>query len=258
MKLFIHYIFLNCKRQMAYKFNFFANLILVLVFYFFQLIFIEQLLSFKGDFSDTIPEYLILIFFVFSILSLSIDIFSSSIYFFFKTLAKGGIEPFLTKPVSIYQTIIFKHIKPFNIILILVIVLFIFYTSEIFSIKISTFLWFKFGVALFCSFILNILFIFTLNLLTFTSQRFLPIDYIHSEIFSLSIVPISLYPKSIINWIVIMLPIGLSSSLPVAILNENNNMNTLLIIYILITIVMFLFSKYLLKKALKKFNGLGG
>ena len=218
--------------------------------------FLEQLLSFKADFSTKIPEYLILIFFVFSILSLSINIFSSSIYSFFKTVSKGNIEPLLVKPTSIYETIFLKHTKPLNIVLIILISTFIFYTTKIFSIDVELMVWTKFALAIFCSFILNILFIFILNLLTFVTGRFLPIDYIHEEVYSLSIVPISLYPKGVLKYLIMILPIGISASFPVFILEKDNNF--LLTLFISITLISLLITIYLFKKAFKNFNGLGG
>ena len=248
MKFAVNCFILNIKRQLVYKVNFIGNSLLTLVFYLFQFIFLGQLLQFKPDFANSDPEYLLFIFFVFSIMSLMIGIFSSSIYRFFKTVAEGGIEPFLIKPVPLYALILLRWMKPINIVLIAIITLFIFLTTEIFSFEASVIQWVEFLLALLSCFILNLLFIFGLNLFTIMTQRFLPIDYIHEEIFNLSIIPLSLFPSQVINWLTVALPIALSASLPVAILYNEQSGTTLLVLLLLSTSIAFIIVIYAFKK----------
>ena len=84
----------------------------------------------------------------------------------------------------------------------------------------------------------------------------MPVDYFHEMIFELSFIPISIYPSSIVKWMLFIVPVAFSASLPVSLLLNKNEWS---ITYLIAsTALTFLLAVLTYKKTFNQFNGLGG
>lgn len=84
----------------------------------------------------------------------------------------------------------------------------------------------------------------------------MPVDYFHEMIFELSFIPISIYPSSIVKWMLFIVPVAFSASLPVSLLLNKNEWS---IIYLIAsTALTFLLAVFTYNKTFNQFNGLGG
>lgn len=84
----------------------------------------------------------------------------------------------------------------------------------------------------------------------------MPVDYFHEMIFELSFIPISIYPSSIVKWMLFIVPVAFSASLPISLLLNKNEWS---IIYLIAsTALTFLLAVFTYNKTFNQFNGLGG
>lgn len=256
MGLILYYFWTNVIRQLSYRINFFGNLVLTIVFYSLQFVFIDTLLDFDSSLGGNGKEAVYLIFIVFSILFLLVGIISSSIDKFFDIVYNGGIDPFLTKPISPTKLIFFGWSSPFNFLILLLISPIILSSIEFRNLPNDPIKWIAFIVSLICVIICNISMIFGLNLITLLVQRKIPVDYIHERIFDLSIVPLNIFNINVIRWLVLILPVAISSSLPVSILFGHSFWMLPSLIFSTILILSIVIIAY--SRIFKSYNGIGG
>lgn len=256
MKEFTFYFKNNFLRKFTYQASFWGYICLTCLFYFFQFQFIERIFDLKNDFGGLGSSGLYLIYFNFVILYLGIEFFSSSIHRFFEIVYMGGIEPFLTKPISSYKLILFGWCNPMSLILALIIGSFMLFGTNYLKISVPFFNWLGYLISMLCVFICNICTILGLNLFTFVIQRKLPVDYIHDRIFDLSIVPMNLFPGQILKFLVIGMPIAVSASLPASILLKSDFWTLPYLLFGTIAIVLAVIIGY--SKLINKFDGIGG
>ncbi|PIT68293.1 ABC-2 family transporter protein [Bartonella tribocorum] len=256
MKIILHFISLNIGRQIVYGKNLIGEFILSLCYYFIQFIFIDRISSFSGRIGNYSRDEIHLIFVVFVLLGIFLNIFTHSIETFFEKVADGKIEPYLIKPVSIWVLMLFGWCKPLNLIK-----LFILYISAYLFVSLPDMSdlklrWISFIVAIFCVFIVNICFFMMFNFVTFVTSRKMPVEYFHEMIYELSFIPIGIYPSNIVKWLLFMLPMAFSASLPVSLLLGKGEWN---IGYFLLSAFLFIAMTFIsYKKTIRQFNGLGG
>lgn len=246
----------NFLRQAQYRVSFFGYLLITCVLYSAQFIFFRRLFDFNKDLGDYSVSDISLMLFTFISVNLIVEFFSGSIESFFNKVYHGGIEPYLTKPISLVQLILFGWCFPLNFFVLAGLQLLV-----IFGVFKLEFNWnllsiLAYATSVVFSVMLNICFILLLNLLTFVVQRKLPVDYIHSKIFELSMVPTSLYPRRVFAAILLFVPSALSASVPVQILVQGNY--SLLAVQAAVLISFLLITKLSLRKALMLFEGVGG
>ena len=256
MKILFFYLITNMKRQCAYTTNLIGEFILSLSYIIIQFIFIDQITSYSGGLGGYRKEEVNLIFTVFVLLGLMLRIFTNSIESFFEKVAEGGIEVYFTKPISIWIVILVGWCKPLNIFNFLITLGFALYFVSLPELINKNLNWFQFFLSIFCVFLINISFFMVFNFFTFLTSRKLPVDYFHEMVFELSFIPISIYPSSIVKWMLFIVPVAFSSSLPVSLLlNKNEWSITYLIVSTVLTLLLTLLTH---KKTFIKFNGLGG
>ncbi|MFC3396256.1 ABC-2 family transporter protein [Brenneria rubrifaciens] len=256
MNILIYYFRMNVKRQCAYTTNLLGEFILSLSYYFIQFVFIDQISSFSGGLGVYNKEEVNLIFTVFILLGLLLSIFTNSIETFFENVAEGRIEVYLTKPVSVWVMVLVGWCKPLNILNFLITLLFAYSFVTLPNLLNPTLSWGYFFISLLCVFLINLFFFMIFNFFTFITSRKMPVDYFHEMIFELSFIPIAIYPTSIVKWMLFIIPVAFSASLPVSLLLNKNEWN---IKYLLLsTVIMFTVMLFTYKTTVKKFNGLGG
>lgn len=256
MKEIKFYFKSNFLRQFTYRTSFWGYICLTCLFYFFQFQFIDRIFDLKDKFAGLENFDLYLIYFNFVTLSLCIEFFSNSINRFFEIVYMGGIEPFLTKPISSHKLILFGWCNPISPVLAVIIGSFMLLGTKYLQISAPFLNWLGYLISMVCVFICNICTILGLNLFTFVIQRKLPVDYIHERIFDLSIVPINLFPGQILKFLTIGVPIAISASLPAAILLKAEFW---ILVYLLIgtlAIVVAVVIGY--SRFINKFDGIGG
>ncbi len=185
-----------------------------------------------------------------------VNIFTHSIETFFEKVADGKIEPYLIKPVSIWLLMLFGWCKPLNLIK-----LFVLYVSAYLFVSLPDMSdlklrWISFIVAIFCVFIVNICFFMMFNFVTFVTSRKMPVEYFHEMIYELSFVPIGIYPLNLVKWLLFMLPMAFSASLPVSLLLGKGEWNIGYLLLSAFLSIAMTFISY--KKTIRQFNGLGG
>ncbi|WP_345115820.1 ABC-2 family transporter protein [Bartonella jaculi] len=256
VKISIHFIGMNIRRQIVYGKNFIGEFLLSLCYYFIQFIFIDKISSFSGQIGSYSRDEIHLVFVVFVLLRTFLSVFTSSIGIFFEKVVSGQIESYLTKPVSIWVLMLIGWCKPLRLINFFVLCMSAYFfvsLPDMTSIKIG---WFAFIVAIVCVFIVNICFCMTFNFITFVTNRKMPVEYFHTMVYELSFIPIAIYPSSIVKWLLFLLPMAFSASLPVSLLLGKNEWN---IGYLLLSAFLFITITFMVyKKTISKFNGLGG
>lgn len=256
MNILNFYIIANIKRQCAYKTNLIGEFILSTSYILIQFIFIDQITSYSEGLGNYSKEEVNLIFTVFILLGLMLSIFTNSIESFFEKVSEGGIEVYFTKPISIWTVVLIGRCKPLNILNILFTLCFSLYFVSLPDLLNQNLNWFYFTLSIFCVFLINIFFFMIFNFFTFLTSRKMPVDYFHEMIFELSFIPISIYPSSIVKWMLFIVPVAFSASLPVSLLLNKNEWN---ITYLIAsTFLIFLLMLFTYKKTFNQFNGLGG
>lgn len=227
-----------------------------LAYYFVQLIFIDQLSSLSDGLGRYSKEEVHLIFIIFVLLSILLSIFTYSIEIFLSKVASGNIEVHLTKPISEWCITLIGWCNPLNFIKFVMILTFALLFVSFPDISNRTCHWLLFTVVLGCIITINLCFFITFNCITFITGRKMPVEYIHEMIYGLSFIPIALYPTRFVKWLLFMLPMAFSASLPVSFLLGTNEwkidyflLSTALIVAV--TLVAF-------RKTRAMFNGSGG
>ncbi|WP_350238057.1 ABC-2 family transporter protein [Pectobacterium colocasium] len=256
MKTISYYITMNIRRQCVYGKNLAGEFILSLCYYLIQFIFIDQVSSFSNGLGDYSREEIHLIFVVFVLLGLLLSIFTNSIEIFFDKVADGKIEVYLTKPISIWLIMLFGWCKPLNIINFIVLCVCAYFFVDFPNKSYNEMDWFSFTISLCCIIIINICFFMIFNFMTFITNRKMPVEYFHEMIYELSFIPISLYPSAIAKWLLFILPMAFSASLPISLLLEKNEW---MIENLLFSTLFFIILTYVTYRGtITKFNGLGG
>ncbi|WP_370931101.1 ABC-2 family transporter protein [Bartonella sp. DGB1] len=256
MRISFYYILLNIKRQCAYKKNLLGTFILSMSCYLIQFIYIDQVSSYVEKLGSYSKDEIHLIFVIFILLSLFLSIFTTSIEMFFEKVAQGKIEPYLTKPVPSLLLMLFGWCKPLNLINFCILALFAYYYIELPPLSGNYVNYLEFIIALICILIINICFFLLLNFLTFITSRKMPVAYLHATIYELSFLPITIYPTEIIKWLLFLLPMIFSASLPASFLLNKNEWS--IEILIASTSIIFFLTNITYQKSISKFNSFGG
>ncbi|WP_144754617.1 ABC-2 family transporter protein [Bartonella saheliensis] len=256
VKTILYFISMNVRRQTVYSKNFIGEFILSLCYYFIQFIFIDKISRFSGSIGNYSRDEIHLIFVVFILLGIFLNIFTSSIETFFEKVAEGKIEVYLTKPVSVWLLMLFGWCKPLYLIKLFIVAVSAYscvLLPDMSEIKLK---WFPFIVAITCVFIVNLCFFMIFNFITFITNRKMPVAYFHAMLYQLSFIPLSIYPSNLAKWLLFLLPIAFSASLPVSLLLGKNEWHIGSLLFSTVFIISITFIVY--KKTMRKFNGLGG
>ncbi|QEE12368.1 ABC transporter permease [Bartonella krasnovii] len=256
MKIILYFIGMNMRRQLVYGKNFIGEFILSLCYYFIQFTFIDRISCFSGNIGSYSRDEIHFIFVVFILLGIFLNIFTSSIETFFEKVAEGKIEGYLTKPVSIWLLILLGWCRPLYLIKFSIVGVSAYSFVSLPDMSEIKLKWFSFIIAIGCAFIVNMCFFMMFNFITFMTNRKMPVAYFHAMLYQLSFIPIAIYPLNLVKWLLFLLPLAFSASLPVSFLFGKNEWN---IGYLLLSTFLSIAMTFMVyKKTMRKFNGLGG
>ncbi|WP_208436180.1 ABC-2 family transporter protein [Bartonella phoceensis] len=247
---------MNVRQQIIYSKNFTGEFILSLCYYFIQFTFIDKISSFSGSIGNYSRDEIHLIFVVFILLEIFLNIFTNSVETFFEKVAEGKIEAYLTKPVSVWLLILFGWCKPLYLVKLFIVCVIAFLFVSLPDMSEMKLRWFSFIVAIVCVLIVNLCFFMMFNFVTFITSRKMPVAYFHAMVYQLSFTPIAIYPSSVVKWLLFFLPMAFSASLPVSLLLGKNEWHIEYLFLSAILSIATTFTVY--KKTIGKFNGLGG
>ncbi|RDB35393.1 ABC-2 family transporter protein [Spirobacillus cienkowskii] len=243
LKIIKQTIICNFKKEFTYKIDFFCDIACNILFYSFQLIIFSTVFSYVNKVEEWSYQSFYLGFLFYIFIYFSIEAFTSSISNFFELLFEGKIAPLLCAPVSLLYLIFFRFFSPNKIIvssLFFMYLLYYLFSNNIINIFNELFLLF---LVLFVIILINLIYIFILNFLVLLSERQIPVEYIHGELFGLSLIPPTIYSSKIFYSLLAGFPIILSSSIPVFIFEHKKfyylyYLFPIAIIFVLLTIIM--------------------
>ncbi|WP_208441721.1 ABC-2 family transporter protein [Bartonella raoultii] len=256
VKIILPFIRMNMRRQLVYGKNFIGEFILSLCYYFIQFIFIDKISRFSGSIGNYSRDEIHLIFVVFILLGIFLNIFTSSLETFFEKVAEGKIEGYLTRPVSVWLLMLFGWCKPLYLIKLFIVGMIAYSFVSLPDMSEIKLRWLTFMVSIICVFIINVCFFMMFNFITFITNRKMPVAYFHAMLYQLSFIPLAIYPSNLAKGLLFLLPMVFSASLPVSLLLGKNEWP---IAYLLLSAVFTMgITLIVYKKTIRQFNGLGG
>src|SRR4051794_19777424 len=110
--------------QLAHRGNFLGYLFLLLAAYGMRLAYIDGVFHYTGEVGGWGRSEVTFVLYLAVVVTLAVDTFDTSLIQFYRLMALGQIEPFLTKPVPFVQVMLFRWCKPANLILLAGVLLF--------------------------------------------------------------------------------------------------------------------------------------
>ncbi len=253
--VFLTFFVKNLLAKLQYRSNFIGSIILLSVIYSSKLLFIDTLFNYSDGLGGWSKTEVFFIFYLSIIVWLGTGVIDSSVYSYFRQVHSGKIDPFLIKPTGQLMTLFVRWCDPSKLI-ILAMMLPLGYMFKDAIEPQSVMRWFGFATLVIVAIGLNALFIATLNLGVFVIQRYLPVDFIVSELNRMSHIPVSLYPTKGIEVIFTLLPTVFCASIPAAyIIKSSDYFGWVMVAVFAVYAVGFRIVFY---RMLSRFNGLGG
>lgn len=189
-------------------------------------------------------------------ISLVVNFFAASIEGFFRCLAKGGIDPLVVKPVSMWVLMLLRECRPSYLIVLVCcwVAIALFFPEEIVGCLSVNLAWWV--VSLFVGVAANIAFLIVVNSFTFLGQRELPVDYIHSELSYFALVPVSILSPGISVVVTFILPMVVCASYSATVLSEGVTASFPLFVGVVMLHVLISF--FLFRLLASRFDGFGG
>lgn len=219
MNFIFHLMFKSIKSDVSYRLDFFATLLVLGLFFLTRLLFINALVSIGGSslggWSEEDMGFLV--FTLIWILLLT-DTFDSSVLTYFKKLYLGEADAFFLKPQPLTSFIFFGWIKSSNLIVLPVLFgLGMWKYQSLWMSKGAMALLAYLGASL-LAVVINLVFIASLSSLTFVFRRFIPADFIFSEMTKVMILPTSIFPRKVAQTLLVLIPSVFTSAVPSALL----------------------------------------
>jgi ABC-type uncharacterized transport system permease subunit len=245
------------KEEARYKTNLLGGILALVTLYSLQFIFFDVISAFVV--TDEINTNWLLIFFMsYALGGLLVNFLSSAIAGFFRQLTQGRIDPLLVRPVNLLVLILFRWCQVHYLWSALLLMIICGISNKI---DFSPFLASAFNSGLYVFVMLmgvmaSITFLLALNSFSFITQRDLPVDYIHSCIFTFALLPGAFYSKNLLYFLVAALPMLVFASVA---LDALFNGLTLFVL-VFVTVVTFTFFVIVRRvySLFKRFDSIGG
>ena len=245
----------NLFARLQYRSNFIGATILLVIVYASKIIFIDSLFLYTNGLGGWSKNEVYFILYLSIVIWLITGMLDSSIYSYFRHVHAGKIDPFLVKPTSQISTLFLRWCDPSKIIILGAILPFSLLFSDVVAGQ-ALGHWAVFFVLTLCAVFANVLFIASLNLFVFIVHRYLPVDFIVSELNRLTHIPVSLYPRRGLEVLIVLLPTIFCASIPAAFMVKGNlDIGLFFIVFVLVYAVVF---RFLFVRLINKFDGLGG
>lgn len=253
----IHLIRNSMKEDARYKTNLIGGVLALLLLYSLQFIFFDVIGSLVDV--DTENTNRLLIFFMsYALGGLVVSFFSSAISGFFRQLTLGRVDALLVRPVNLLVLILFRWCQVHYLLVALLLMTVCIVSDKIdfqpfFNSAINTGLY---VVALIIGVGASITFLLALSSFSFITQRDLPVDYIHSSIFTFALLPTNFYSKTLLFLLVATLPMIVFAS--VALDALYNGLTPFVLIFVLVVCATFLLVIKIVYSLFNRFDSIGG
>lgn len=255
---------ISLQNNIEYRWNFFINLIFSFIPFLANIMLWICIYGHNGEaFGFTLKEMLTYYFVILIVENL---ITNTTTYEVAKDIRLGDISKYLIKPIN-YMGYNFMKAVPKNLLFIVFggipLIILGFFLRGYLTIKISVLNISCFVLALVIGYLINFLLNYLLSILAFffseVNSMFVAIDVLKGIITG-KLFPISIVPKMLYNFLMIT-PFQFTAYLPTVILLDKLSVNEVyknLIIGTLWVILLFVLSKVMWKKGLRKYSAFGG
>ncbi|MCP2075753.1 UNVERIFIED_ORG: ABC-type uncharacterized transport system permease subunit [Pseudomonas lini] len=245
------------KEEARYKVNLFGGVLALLMLYGLQFVFFDVISSFVITEEVGINWFLIF-FMTYALGGLLVSFFSSAIAGFFRQLTQGRVDVLLVRPVNLFVLILFRWCQVYYLWVALLLIVFFVLSGKInfepfLMSAVNTLVYI---VCLVVGVLASIAFILTLNSFSFITQRDLPVDYIHSSIFTFALLPAAFYSKVVLYFFVATLPMIVFAS--VALDGLYNGLTPFVLIYFFAVIIALCLAIKVVYGLFNRFDSVGG
>ncbi|MVV48334.1 hypothetical protein EJA72_08780 [Pseudomonas sp. PB120] len=197
----------SVKEEARYRVNFLGGIFALLVLYSLQFVFFEVINSFIVD-DEVDANWLMVFFMTYAVGGLIVNFFSSAVAGFFRQLTQGRVDTLLVRPINLLVLILFRWCQSYYLVVALLLITICVVSNKVdFSpFFISAFNTGLYFIALLTGVVASITFILALSSFSFITQRDLPVDYIHSSVFTFALLPSNFYSKILLYVLVAVLP----------------------------------------------------
>ncbi len=194
-------------EQLTYRFDTLSNLLLTVAYYGIQLLFFDRVFDLSPTLGGWTREEVYLVFFIFIVIMLSVEMISYSVDRFFYFIHLGTAEPLLIKPCGVVPMMLLCWSQPSfgAAAALLVVSVLVLGAANIVDLgamanlrheslsaanvwKLGPLsLYLGFGIGIIAGWIASLSLAILLNTITFVIQRQIPVGFIHGELLRLSI-----------------------------------------------------------------------
>ncbi|MBK5353003.1 ABC-2 family transporter protein [Pseudomonas sp. TH41] len=203
----------SIKEEARYKANFLGGILALLTLYSLQFVFFDVINSLViTDKQDA--NWLMIFFMTYAVGGLLVNFLSSAISGFFRQLTQGRVDALLVRPINLLVLILFRWCQVYYLVVAALLIIICIFSGKIefspFFVSIhNTALYL---LALLTGVVASITFILALSSFSFITQRDLPVDYIHSSIFTFALLPANFYSKVLLYVLAVTLPMVVFAS----------------------------------------------
>jgi ABC-type uncharacterized transport system permease subunit len=256
MRVF-HLIRNSVREDARYKTNLFGGVLALLLLYSLQFIFFDVIGSLV-DADEANANRLLIFFMSYALGGLVVSFFSSAITGFFRQLTLGRVDTLLVRPVNLLVLILFRWCQVHYLLVALLLIVFCVVSNRIdfqpfFNSAFNTGLYI---IAMMAGVGASITFLLALSAFSFTTQRDLPVDYIHSTVFTFALLPANFYSKTLLFFLVATLPMIVFASAALDALY--NGLTPFVLIYVLVVCAAFLLVIKVVYSLFNRFDSIGG
>lgn len=139
---------------------------------------------------------------------LLVSFFSSAITGFFRQLTRGRVDTLLVRPINLLVMILLRWCQVYYLLVALLLFVICLISNKIdfdpFFVSVFNTGFYLFVLVI--GVVASVTFLLALNSFSFITQRDLPVDYIHSSIFTFALLPATFYSKTLLYFFVATLP----------------------------------------------------
>lgn len=203
----------SMKEEARYKINFLGGILALLTLYSLQFVFFDVINSLVITEKQN-ANWLMIFFMTYAVGGLLVSFLSSAIAGFFRQLTQGRVDTLLVRPINLLVLILFRWCQVYYLVVATLLIAICVFSGkvEFFPFFVSAFNTGLYLIALLTGVVASITFILALSSFSFITQRDLPVDYIHSSIFTFALLPANFYSKILLYTLAVTLPMVVFAS----------------------------------------------
>lgn len=203
----------SIKEEARYKANLLGGILALLTLYSLQFVFFDVINSLVVT-DNKNANWLMIFFMTYAVGGLLVNFLSSAIAGFFRQLTQGRVDTLLVRPINLLVLILFRWCQVYYLVVAALLIVICIFSGkvEFFTFFISVVNTGLYLVALLTGVVASITFILAVSSFSFITQRDLPVDYIHSSIFTFALLPANFYSKILLYVLAVTLPMVIFAS----------------------------------------------